>query len=77
FLAASQECDRREVETWLVAERAKEVKARLIQEQKAARFQRLFFVGALVWVLILALGLGIVTFFEYGKDCSQRVYRVR
>ena len=77
FLAASQECDRREVETWLEAERAKEVKARLIQEQKAARFQRLFFVGAFVWVLILALGLGIVTFFEYGKDCSQRSYRVR
>ncbi|WP_267894950.1 AAA-like domain-containing protein [Nostoc sp. 'Lobaria pulmonaria (5183) cyanobiont'] len=43
FLAASQECDRREVETWLEAERTKEVKARLVQEQKAARFQRLFF----------------------------------
>ncbi|MBN3876563.1 MULTISPECIES: AAA-like domain-containing protein [unclassified Nostoc] len=69
FLAASQECDRREVETWLEAERTKEVKARLVQEQKAARFQRLFFLGAFGWALIVVLGLGMVTF-EYKKHCS-------
>ena len=62
FLAASQEFDRREVETWLEAERTKEVKARLVQEQKAARFQRLFFLGAFSWALIVVLGLGWVTF---------------
>ncbi|MBD6615493.1 hypothetical protein FNW02_06485 [Komarekiella sp. 'clone 1'] len=72
FLAASQEFDRREVETWLEAERAKEVKARLVQEQKAARFQRLFFLGAFSWVLLIALGLGMGTLFEYGKNCSVR-----
>ncbi|WP_375471441.1 hypothetical protein [uncultured Nostoc sp.] len=69
FLAASQECDRREVETWLEAERTKEVKARLVQEQKAARFQRLFFIGAFGWALIVVLGLGVVTF-QYKKHCS-------
>ncbi|MFN6569545.1 AAA-like domain-containing protein [Dendronalium sp. ChiSLP03b] len=73
FLAASQECDRREVETWLEAERAKEVKARLVQEQKAARLQRLFFVGAFSWVLIVALGFGMVTFLGYGQQCSVRL----
>lgn len=70
FLAASQEFDRREVETWLEAERTKEVKARLVQEQKAAKFQRLFFIGAFSWALIIVLGLGIVTF-EYKKHCSS------
>ncbi|MEH2337354.1 AAA-like domain-containing protein [Nostoc sp.] len=68
FLAASQEFDRRQVETWLEAERTKEVKARLLQEQKAARFQRLFFIGAFGWALIVVLGLGMVTF-EYKKHC--------
>ncbi|MEH1789838.1 MAG: hypothetical protein V7L23_30835 [Nostoc sp.] len=66
--AASQEFDRRQVETWLEAERAKEVKARLVQEQKVARFQRLFFLGALSWALIVVLGLGMVNF-EYKKHC--------
>ncbi|BAT56896.1 WD-40 repeat-containing protein (plasmid) [Nostoc sp. NIES-3756] len=55
FLAASQEFDRREVERWLEAERTKEMKARLIQEQKAIKFQRLFFIGIFIWTLILAL----------------------
>lgn len=73
FLAASQECDRREVETWLEAERAKEVKARLVQEQKTAKLQRLFFLGAFSWVLMIALGLGMVTFLEYGEHCSVKL----
>ncbi|MDZ8186753.1 MAG: AAA-like domain-containing protein [Nostoc sp. ChiSLP02] len=73
FLAASQECDRREVETWLEAERAKEVKARLIQEQKTAKLQRLFLIGAFSWVLIVALGLGIFTFSDYGQQCSIKL----
>ncbi|WP_445633557.1 WD-40 repeat-containing protein [Nostoc sp. DSM 114161] len=69
FLTASQECDRREVEAQLIAERTKEVRARLAQEQKAAKFQRLFFIGAFGWALIVVLGLGMVTF-EYKKHCS-------
>ena len=54
FLAASVEFDRREVETWLEAERTKEVEARLIQEQKAARLQRLF-LGVVSLALAIAL----------------------
>jgi hypothetical protein len=66
FLAASQEFDRREVETRLEAERTKEVEARLFQEQKAARLQRLF-LGALSLALAVVLGLGVVTFLQYRK----------
>jgi WD40 repeat protein len=40
FLNASQEIDRKEVELRLEAERLKEVEARLVQEQKAARIQQ-------------------------------------
>jgi hypothetical protein len=64
FLAASQECDRREVETRLEAERTQEIAARLLQERKAARFQKLF-LGTLCLVLAIALGLGLATFFQY------------
>ncbi|HAX87304.1 MAG TPA: hypothetical protein DCY91_13840 [Cyanobacteria bacterium UBA11370] len=40
FFNASQEVDRKEVELRLEAERLKEVEARLVQEQKAARIQQ-------------------------------------
>jgi WD40 repeat protein len=40
FFTASQEVDRKEVELRLEAERLKEVEARLVQEQKAARIQQ-------------------------------------
>ncbi|MBH8565885.1 AAA-like domain-containing protein [Nostoc sp. CENA67] len=40
FFNASQEVDRKEVELRLEAERVKEVEARLVQEQKAARIQQ-------------------------------------
>lgn len=40
FFNASQEIDRKEVELRLEAERVKEVEARLVQEQKAARIQQ-------------------------------------
>ncbi|HBE53356.1 MAG TPA: hypothetical protein DDW76_32515, partial [Cyanobacteria bacterium UBA11369] len=40
FFNASQEIDRKEVELRLEAERLKEVEARLVQEQKAARIQQ-------------------------------------
>jgi WD40 repeat protein len=66
FLAASQEFDRREVETSLEAERTQEVKARLVQEQKAAKHQRLF-LGAVILALVIALGLGMATFFQYRR----------
>ncbi|MDF5728676.1 MAG: AAA-like domain-containing protein [Rhizonema sp. PD38] len=68
FLAASQEFDRREVETRLEAECAKEIQARLVQEQKVARLQRLF-LGVVCLVLAIAVGLGAVTFFSMKKQC--------
>lgn len=66
FLAKSQECDRLEVETRLEAERTKEVAARLLQEQKATKLQRLF-LTAVSLALIVASGLGVVTFLQYRK----------
>lgn len=66
FLAASVEFDRREVETKLEAERLTEVEARLVQEQKVARLQRLF-LGAVSFALVVALSLGVATFFLYQK----------
>ncbi|WP_250124674.1 AAA-like domain-containing protein [Chroococcidiopsis sp. CCMEE 29] len=66
FLAKSQECDRQEVETRLEAERLKEVAARLLQEQKATKIQRLF-LGAVSLALIVVSGLGMVAFLQYRK----------
>ncbi|GAB4367025.1 MAG: hypothetical protein Kow00121_04970 [Elainellaceae cyanobacterium] len=56
FLAASQECDRREAQLIFETERAQEINARLIQERKAARIQRLLLIGMTVKFLI-ALGI--------------------
>ncbi|MBW4634666.1 MAG: AAA-like domain-containing protein [Iphinoe sp. HA4291-MV1] len=70
FLAASQEFDRHEVETRLEAERKKEVEARLVQEQKVAKLQRLF-LGAVSLVLAIALSLGVTTFFLYRKAAER------
>ncbi|MFL9457291.1 MULTISPECIES: AAA-like domain-containing protein [Nostocales] len=64
FLAASQELDRREVETRLAAECTREIKARLSQEQKVAQLQRIS-LGTLALGFVIALGLGVATFFQY------------
>jgi len=66
FLAASEELDRKEVETKLEAARAKEVQIRLIREQKNAKIQKMFLVVVTV-LLALASGLGILAFYEYKK----------
>lgn len=70
FLAASQEFDRHEVETRLEVERNKEIEARLIQEQKVAKLQRLL-LGAVSLALVMALSLGVTTFFLYRKAVEQ------
>jgi len=64
FLAASVEFDRKEVQNALEAERTKEIEARLNQEQKTARFQRLF-LGAVSTAFVIASGLGITAFWQY------------
>ncbi|MBW4612342.1 MAG: AAA-like domain-containing protein [Desmonostoc vinosum HA7617-LM4] len=59
FLAASQECDRCEVQTALEAARTKEVEARLEQEQKTANLQRFLLITVCIGLFIYgALGLG-------------------
>jgi len=67
FLTASQECDRREVEARLEAEQIKEIEARLLQEQKVIRLQKLF-LATLSLILAIALSLG-VTFVTTVKHC--------
>ena len=78
FLAASVECDRREVQMALEAARAKEVEARLVQEKKTALeikarlaqekrtalFQRYLLVAVSIG-LLLSSSLGIGTFILY------------
>ncbi|MGF1493442.1 MAG: AAA-like domain-containing protein, partial [Microcoleaceae cyanobacterium] len=64
FLAASQELDRSEVQTALEAERAKEVTARLVQEQKATRLQR-YLLAVVSTALLIAGSLGGMIFWQY------------
>lgn len=66
FLAASVEFDRKEVQNALEAERTAEVEARLRQEQKTAKLQRLF-LGAVSAAFVIASGLGITAFWQYRK----------
>ena len=83
FLAASEEIDRREVQQSLEAERAKEIEARLTEEQKrliqetqATKQQRILLL-AVSMALLLACGLGIATFFQYRKaTASEQQARV-
>ncbi|MEG5175240.1 AAA-like domain-containing protein [Microcoleus sp. B3-D7] len=64
FLAVSVECDRKEVQQALEAERSKEVEARLAVEKKNARRQK-WFIAALSLALAIALFLGTAAFWQY------------
>lgn len=75
FLAASEELDRKEVQLALEVERAKEIEARLRQEQKAAKLQRLFLTSVSV-AFIIASGLGLVTFWQYRRSVESE-YQAR
>ncbi|MEB3282700.1 MAG: AAA-like domain-containing protein [Lyngbya sp.] len=66
YLATSQECDRQEVEIQLKAERAKEVEARLIQEQKASELQRRLLI-VICFAFIKTLAFGLTAFYK----CNQ------
>ncbi|OYD89204.1 hypothetical protein CDG77_19740 [Nostoc sp. 'Peltigera membranacea cyanobiont' 213] len=66
FLAASQESERREVQTALEAARAQEVEARLTQEKKTAKLQR-FLLMAVCIGLLVSSSLGIGSFILYRK----------
>jgi WD40 repeat protein len=70
FLGASQDLDRREVQLRLEAERTKEVEARLAQERKSARRQRLFLM-AVSAALMVAASLGLTAFLQYRQVQQQ------
>jgi WD40 repeat protein len=75
YLAASQDLDRREVETRLAAECTKEFKARLVQEQKVAQLQRIS-LSTLALGFIIALGLGVTTFFQYRNALQNELQAI-
>ena len=64
FLAASQECERREVQMALEAARVKEVEARLAVEKKTALLQKFLLVTVAIG-LIVTTSLAIRTFIQY------------
>jgi hypothetical protein len=79
FLAASEELDRREMQVALEAERAKEVEARLAEEQKrlavekkSSRRQR-FLLVVVSMALILACGLGLEVYAQYRQTAVSEI----
>ncbi|MCC5647280.1 hypothetical protein LC607_31090 [Nostoc sp. CHAB 5824] len=73
FLAASIECERREVQTALEAARAKEVEARLEQEKKMARLQRFLLIAVCIGLLIsCCLSIGSFILYQQAlRSASQ------
>ncbi|MEG4056839.1 MULTISPECIES: WD40 domain-containing protein [unclassified Microcoleus] len=79
FLGASEELDRREMQVGLEAERAKEMEARLTEEQKrlavekkSSRRQRfLLFVVSIA--LIIACALGLAVYFQYRQSAVSEI----
>ncbi|MEG3987399.1 AAA-like domain-containing protein [Microcoleus sp. S28C3] len=79
FLGASEELDRREMQVGLEAERAKEIQARLTEEQKrlavekkSSRRQRLMlFVVSIA--LIIASALGLAVYFQYRQTAVSEI----
>jgi WD40 repeat protein len=79
FLAASEELDRTEVHRALEAERAKEVEARLTEEQKrlalekkSSRRQK-FLLFVVSMALILACGLGLQAYVQYRQTAVSEI----
>jgi WD40 repeat protein len=79
FLAASEELDRTEVQLVLEAERAKEVEARLTEEQKrlalekkSSRRQK-FLLFVVSMALILACGLGLEAYVLYRQTAVSEI----
>jgi WD40 repeat protein len=68
FFAASQEYEQREIQTALEAARAKEIKARLAQEKKTAKLQRLLLILMCIMLLIsMSLGLEIYSLYRQSQ----------
>ncbi|BAY24525.1 WD-40 repeat protein [Calothrix sp. NIES-2100] len=67
FFAASQEYEKREIQTALEAARAKEIEARLAQEKKSAKVQRLLLIGMCI-KLFISIGLGCGIYILYRQS---------
>lgn len=80
FLADSTELDRREVQLVLEAERTREVEARLAQEKKAAKRQKLLLFATTI-AFVLACAFGVSAYFENHKallsEYQARVSEIR
>ncbi|MEH2331111.1 AAA-like domain-containing protein [Nostoc sp.] len=72
FLAASVECDRKEVQMALEAARTKEVEARLAQEKRTALLQRYLLVVVSIGLLVSS-SLGIGTFILYRQTQESEI----
>ncbi|MEG4148854.1 WD40 domain-containing protein [Microcoleus sp. Pol12B5] len=79
FLGASEELDRREMQIGLEAERAKQIEARLTEEQKrlavekkSSRRQR-FLLFVVTIALIIASALGLAVYFQYRQTAVSEI----
>ncbi|MEG4519926.1 MULTISPECIES: WD40 domain-containing protein [unclassified Microcoleus] len=79
FLGASEELDRRQMQIGLEAERAKEIQARLTEEQKrlavekkSSRLQR-FLLFVVTIALIIACALGLAVYFQYRQTAVSEI----
>ena len=72
FLTSSEELDRKEAQQALEAERAQEIKARLIEQQKTARLQRYVLI-ALVITLSSILGFGALAHKQYRQAMLNEI----
>jgi WD40 repeat protein len=70
FLAASQEYERKAVQTAMEAAQAQEVEARLAQEKKTAKLQRFLLIAVGIG-LFVSSGLGIGSFILYRKTLKS------
>ncbi|WP_341527480.1 AAA-like domain-containing protein [Nostoc sp. UHCC 0302] len=71
FLAASEELDRREVQQALESERAKEIEARLAEEQKRLAQQRKY--TKIVALLLLGMTIKLVISLGWGISLLQKI----
>ncbi|MDJ0678276.1 MAG: AAA-like domain-containing protein [Xenococcaceae cyanobacterium MO_167.B52] len=72
FLSSSEELDRKEAQRALEAERAQEIKARLIEQQKTARLQSYVLI-ALVITLSSILGFGAIAYKQYRQAILNEI----
>jgi WD40 repeat protein len=72
FLTASQTLNQQEMQTRLELERSREIEARLVQEQKTTRVQRIL-IGAVSAALVAISGLGISVFWQYRQAVISEV----